>query len=63
MLQSINPANEELIQQYEEMSDAEVSKILEQANSTYYEWKLTSFNHRSGLMKNAAKILEIGRMS
>ncbi|OGU78014.1 MAG: succinate-semialdehyde dehydrogenase [Ignavibacteria bacterium RIFOXYA2_FULL_35_9] len=57
MLESINPANEELIHQYEEMSDAIVSGILDKTNSGYHEWKLTSFNHRSGLMKNAAKIL------
>ena len=57
MLQSINPAHEEIIQQYAEMSDAEVSKILDQANSTYNEWKLTPFEHRSLLMKNASKIL------
>lgn len=57
MLQSINPAHEEIIQQYAEMSDAEVSKILDQSNSTYNEWKLTPFEHRSLLMKNASKIL------
>ena len=57
MLESINPATEELIHQYEEMSDAIVSGILDKTNSAYHEWKLTSFNHRSGLMKNAAKIL------
>lgn len=57
MLQSINPANEELIKEYSEMSDEKVSKILNQANSSYQEWKQTSFNHRSGLMKNSAKIL------
>ena len=57
MLQSINPANEELIHQYAEMSDSDVSKILDKTNSAYHEWKLTSFSHRSSLMKNAAKIL------
>jgi len=57
MLESINPANEELIHQYNEMSDAVVSGILDKTNSAYHEWKITSFNHRSGLMKNAAKIL------
>ncbi len=57
MLHSINPANEELIKEYSEMNHAEVSNILEQANSTYNEWNQTSFNHRSVLMKNAAKIL------
>jgi succinate-semialdehyde dehydrogenase/glutarate-semialdehyde dehydrogenase len=57
MLQSINPANEELIQQYSEMSDSDVSQILNRVNSTFQEWKLTTFNHRAALMKNAAKIL------
>jgi succinate-semialdehyde dehydrogenase / glutarate-semialdehyde dehydrogenase len=57
MLESINPATEELIHQYEEMSDSVVSEILDKTNSAYHEWKLTSFNHRSGLLKNAAKIL------
>ncbi len=57
MLQSINPANEKLIQEYAEMSDYEVSKILEQTNSAYQEWKGTTFSYRSQLMKNAAKVL------
>jgi succinate-semialdehyde dehydrogenase / glutarate-semialdehyde dehydrogenase len=57
MLQSINPANEELIQQYAEMSDSEISEILAHVNSTYNEWKLTSFKYRASLMKNATKIL------
>lgn len=57
MLQSINPANEELIQQYAAMSDTDVTEILDQVNSTYQDWKLTSFQHRSVLMKSTAKIL------
>jgi succinate-semialdehyde dehydrogenase / glutarate-semialdehyde dehydrogenase len=57
MLQSINPTNEELIQQYVEMSDNDVSEILAHANSTYNDWKLSSFTHRSQLVKNAAKVL------
>ena len=57
MLQSINPANEELIQQYAEMSDSDVSEILTHTNSTFNEWKLTSFEYRASLMKNATKIL------
>lgn len=57
MLQSINPSNEELIHQYEEMSDSLISEIIDRTNAAYLEWKLTTFNHRSELMKNAAKIL------
>jgi len=57
MFQSINPANEELIKEYSEMSDSEVSKILGLANSAYHDWKQTSFSHRSQQIKNAGKIL------
>ncbi len=57
MLESINPANEEIIKQYEEMNENNVSEILNQINSTYNEWKFTAFNHRSMLMKNAGQIL------
>lgn len=57
MLQSINPANEELIHQYEEMSDSLISEIIDRTNLAYHEWKLSTFSHRSELMKNAAKIL------
>jgi len=57
MLQSINPSNEELLQQYSEMNDKDVSDILDKVNLVYNEWKLTGFDHRASLMKNAAKIL------
>jgi succinate-semialdehyde dehydrogenase/glutarate-semialdehyde dehydrogenase len=57
MLQSINPANNELIKQYKEMNDAEVSDILDKTNAAYNDWKLTSFTHRASLMKNAGKVL------
>lgn len=57
MLKSINPANDELIQQYQEMNDAEVSDILDKTNAVYNDWKLTSFTHRASLMKNAGKVL------
>ncbi|HAB54503.1 MAG TPA: succinate-semialdehyde dehydrogenase [Ignavibacteriales bacterium] len=57
MLKSINPANDELLQQYAEMNPDEVLDILKETNSVQHEWKLTTFSHRSALMKNAAKIL------
>lgn len=57
MIQSINPSNGELIQRYDEMSNTQVSKILEQADIAYREWRITSFDYRSALMKNVAKSL------
>lgn len=58
MLKSINPATEELIQEFTEMSDSEVLEILQQTNSAYQEWRETAFPQRSQLMRSAAKILK-----
>ncbi len=58
MLNSINPSNSELIASYEEMTKEEVKVIISDVNSAYQEWRLTSFSHRTQLMKNAAEILQ-----
>ena len=58
MLNSINPSNGELIASYEEMTKEEVKVIISDVNSAYQEWRLTSFSHRTQLMKNVAEILQ-----
>ncbi len=58
MLNSINPSNSELIASYEEMTKEEVKVIISDVNSAYQEWRLTSFSHRTQLMKNVAEILQ-----
>ncbi|MDP7513182.1 MAG: NAD-dependent succinate-semialdehyde dehydrogenase [Candidatus Marinimicrobia bacterium] len=58
MLNSINPSNSELIASYEEMTKEEVKVIISNVNSAYQEWRLTSFSHRTQLMKNVAEILQ-----
>lgn len=57
MLTSINPANNKIIKNYNEMTSEESSKIISLANEAFRSWKETSFAHRKGLMKNAAKVL------
>lgn len=57
MLQSINPANEELIHQYDEMTNDEISKIISKVSKAQHEWKLTDFEFREAKMQNAAKVL------
>ncbi len=57
MLQSINPANEELLKSYDEMSFEEVSSIIKKTHQTFLAWKETSFAERKLRMKNAASIL------
>jgi succinate-semialdehyde dehydrogenase / glutarate-semialdehyde dehydrogenase len=57
MLKSINPANNKEIKSYIEMSGEELSQVISLADNDFFSWKETSFEHRSGLMKNAANIL------
>lgn len=57
MLSSINPANNILINNYDEMTSPESADIISLADKAFKNWKETSFIHRSELMKNAAKVL------
>ncbi len=57
MIQSINPANNQLISTYNEIKDEELIKILNKMKSAFEDWKLQSFDLRASLMKKAAGIL------
>ncbi len=57
MLTSINPANNKLIKSYDEMTSAGSEKIISLADLAFNSWRETSFERRSELMKNAAKVL------
>ncbi|NNE71443.1 MAG: aldehyde dehydrogenase family protein, partial [Rhodothermales bacterium] len=57
VLRSVNPANNEIIQDYPEHSPEEVSEILGAADSAARSWARTSFADRSALMRIAAIIL------
>jgi succinate-semialdehyde dehydrogenase / glutarate-semialdehyde dehydrogenase len=58
MVKSINPATEEIIQEYDEMSEQETLEIINKCDKDFSEWRRTSFKVRSDLMKNAANILK-----
>jgi succinate-semialdehyde dehydrogenase/glutarate-semialdehyde dehydrogenase len=57
MLQSINPATEELIKEYPEMDNQQVSEIINYADASFHSWKKTDFSERSILMAKAANVL------
>lgn len=64
---SINPATNELIQEYHEMTPEEVQAIIASAHETFLSWRKTSFTERAALMHKAADILraradEYGRL-
>jgi succinate-semialdehyde dehydrogenase/glutarate-semialdehyde dehydrogenase len=57
MLQSVNPANLQVVKTYPQMQHSEVNSIIDLANSAFEEWGDTSFNFRSELMMKAADVL------
>ena len=56
-LKVINPYNNQLVKEYEEMTSEEVKNILEEVEEEFQKWKRTSFDHRKKLMHKAADIL------
>ncbi|MCU0413560.1 MAG: NAD-dependent succinate-semialdehyde dehydrogenase [Ignavibacteriaceae bacterium] len=59
MLQSINPANLQIIKTYPRMLPSEVNEIIDLTNNAFKKWKQTSFIDRSRLMMNASNILRV----
>ncbi len=66
-LKSINPANGEIIQTYEEMSADEVADIINKTQEAYLAWRGSEYSERSAIMLRAAGLLrerkdEYGRL-
>jgi succinate-semialdehyde dehydrogenase / glutarate-semialdehyde dehydrogenase len=59
MLQSVNPANLQVVKTYPQMQPSEVNKIIDLSNNAFEEWTQTSFSDKSRLMMNAANVLRV----
>ncbi len=57
ILKSINPYTGQVIREFEEFSEQEVEKILDQSAEAFEKWKSTSFEYRGSLMEKAAALL------
>ena len=57
MMRSIEPATGETVAEHVEMSPDEVREVIDSVDRTFQEWRRTSFGHRSGLLRNAARLL------
>ncbi|WP_084395991.1 NAD-dependent succinate-semialdehyde dehydrogenase [Henriciella aquimarina] len=57
-VQSINPANEEIIETFEPHSDVDIDHALAAAEERFNAWRLTSFDERADLLNAAADVLE-----
>lgn len=55
---SINPATEEPIRAFEEITDEEVEQAIADADSAFRQWRLTPFSERSSRMSKAGDLLD-----
>lgn len=66
-IQTLNPATEEVVKTFKELSDEQIEQKLAKAQSTFESWRQTSFEERAELMNKLAQILkddakEIGKI-
>ena len=54
ILKSINPYTNEVIKEFEEISDEEMENVLTQSGEAFEKWKKTGFDYRRSLMEKAA---------
>jgi succinate-semialdehyde dehydrogenase/glutarate-semialdehyde dehydrogenase len=61
MIKSINPATEEEIKSYEEMTSGQIESIINKTNEAFLDWKEKGFSFRKSLMKKAAEVLKTNK--
>lgn len=57
-IQTLNPATEEVIKTFEELSEKQIEQKLAKAQATFESWRQTSFKERAELMNKLAKIFK-----
>ena len=57
-LQSIDPASGDIIETFDEPTDAQLEAALERAQQTFRSYRSTSFAQRAGWLRKAAELLE-----
>lgn len=61
MIHSINPANNKILNSFEEIDSIKLKNIIENSDSEFYQWSNSSFKFRAELLKNVSKILRSQR--
>ncbi len=56
-MKSINPFTCKVFAEYKEHTSEEVNTIINQVDTAFHQWKLTTFEHRAHLMRNLQAIL------
>jgi len=57
MITTVNPATEEILANYEELTSEQIEEKLRQSIEAFESWKKTSLAERSSLMKKLAKLI------
>ena len=57
VLKSINPTTEDVVETFEEFSEAQIDAALQQAYTAQRQWRATSFVERSARLQSAARVL------
>ncbi|HEY2596777.1 MAG TPA: NAD-dependent succinate-semialdehyde dehydrogenase [Chloroflexota bacterium] len=57
VLKSINPTTEDVVETFEEFSEAQIDAALQQSFDAQRRWRLTSFGERSARLQSAARVL------
>ena len=61
LFQSINPFSQEVIAEYESLTNSELNKKLQLSEAAFKNWKTTSFQHRADKMRKLADILRANK--
>ncbi|HEY7833571.1 MAG TPA: aldehyde dehydrogenase family protein, partial [Ktedonobacterales bacterium] len=56
-MQSINPATEAVLAEFDEFTPEQVDEALDQAHGAFSAWRETSFDERAALLRRAAAYL------
>ena len=56
-IQSTNPATNEVVKSFEEMSGSEIESALSIADKAYYVWKRTTYEERANLLHKVASLM------
>lgn len=57
-IDTVNPHTGEILKRYDEMSQDETAKIIDDVHHAYLDWQKTAFSERAALLQKAADILE-----
>jgi succinate-semialdehyde dehydrogenase/glutarate-semialdehyde dehydrogenase len=60
-VQSINPANGQVVETYDKMTIDNAFQIIDAVDKTQQSWRTTSFDYRAQLMNKAADVLEANK--